>query len=191
MNSTNIKFIETVVDIRTKESLENFFRNMDTYLIPNSCTIIKFNRITGPGHYVLISKHDDNSIWTYDPLMSTQGKCHRRLYKGYVSDAFLKSFENNGYVTVSVLLISGLDSKTQSGGSAISTYYKLPPTIMDELIRDINKSRICIKSSKFKTKSSKTKSSKTKSSKTKSSKTKSSKTKSSKTKNLRTKTKKR
>jgi len=118
VRETNYVMIEYVFDIRSKEKLEQYFEWLRHNMPNNSCTIARLNRdltcadnkhIT-PGHYVLISKLQNGDIYTYEPLSSNPQRCVKFKYKGYVTDSFLKSYENECYVSISLLVAKYIGS---------------------------------------------------------------------------------
>jgi hypothetical protein len=137
LNVLNYKIREYVQDISTPDNLTQYFDILAQYLPPNACTLVKLNRNndielrarhpeTGipltPGHYVLMSK-EDGKIWTYEPYISTQGKCNKREYKG-VSTNFFNAYTREGYLSVSMLVIqkvedTRMDTSTGGGGNVV------------------------------------------------------------------------
>ena len=173
------RFIETKYDINTLENLERFFNIMCFNLGINTCTIVKYNRDPDankrpanltPGHYVILHKDINNKIITYEPIYSTQGTCNTRQYKG-VSKNFFNAFQQQGYLTVSVLSVI----KIQTGGNKVAENneenikpYLMPDNIFDELSDALKPPKVCVVNGSGKTKKNKTykRSKKTKKNKT-------------------------
>ena len=139
LNVMDYKIYEHVQDIRTPEKLTQYFNVLDRYLPPNSCTLVKLNRnkdvalrprhpesgrALTPGHYVLMSK-EDGKIWTYEPYISTPGKCNKREYKG-VSTNFFNAYTREGYISVSMLIIQKVEDPR------MDTSIDEPPSPMGE-----------------------------------------------------------
>jgi hypothetical protein len=106
--------LEGMSDINSIYLLQNFFDMITNELPLNSCIIVKLNRDPDPtkrpgnltpGHYVLITKHPDGSIWTYEPFLSTPGNCIRRQFIKPVSENFFNAYRKQGYLTASYLLV--------------------------------------------------------------------------------------
>ena len=120
INNIGYRFevIEIKFDISRKDNLAEFFDGLRKHLLSNTCIIVKLNRpddkkartmsngkILTPGHYVLISKHSDQTLWTYEPYISTPSKCDKREYKG-VNDKFFNAYQRQLYNSASILGIN-------------------------------------------------------------------------------------
>lgn len=150
---------ETRLDINSKNNLAIYFNILNTYLPLNSCTIVKLNRNdnpllrpvnTTPGHYVLISKDMTGNLWTYEPILSVSGNCNKRKFNGTVSDNFFSAYQNEGYISASLLAITRFVGR--GGGenteniSENEKQFLMPQNTIDEFITDIKGSIECKKS---------------------------------------------
>lgn len=144
--------------------------------------MVKFNRNTNPslrpqglsaGHYVLLSKHPDGTLWTYEPLTSKIGQCDKREYTGMKPSLF-NAYQRNGYVTASFLVLeTRINKSIQEITHLIENETQPPPevtilppplpilggrnnnidvenkindgTLFNEFIEDINKFTVCNK----------------------------------------------
>lgn len=179
--------IEFILDISNLENLSLFFELLYNHLPINTCTIVKLNRhpdtlirkrMTGmdltPGHYVLISKDKDGILRTYEPIYSKPGDCKSFPYKGFISSNFFKSYQKQGYISASLLIMQrtrkniiedhdikmsdvnitkhedDIDMSSQIGGNSndIQQFFSMPEDTIDNLIEDIKNSTICIKDKK-------------------------------------------
>ena len=113
-DSVRYSIVAGMSDINSIDLLQHFFDMITNELPLNSCIIVKLNRhpdpnmrpgLLTPGHYVLITKHPDGSIWTYEPFLSTPGDCKRRPFNSPVSENFFKAYSAQGYLTASYLLV--------------------------------------------------------------------------------------
>jgi len=161
------RFIETRYNINTRENLERFFIFMNYNLERNTCTIVKYNRHPDanqrpanltPGHYVILHKDNNNSIFTYEPIYSTQGNCDARPYNG-VSNNFFAAFQRQGYLTVSVLSViripMGGNKVAENNGENVGPYL-IPDKILNELSDALKPSTVCVVNGSGKTKKNKT-----------------------------------
>jgi hypothetical protein len=176
VNSPN-QFGEWKRPIETLEDLTIFFNGVKRDLPINTCVLVKFNRNTNPslrpqglsaGHYVLLSKHPDGTLWTYEPLTSKIGQCDKREYTGMKPSLF-NAYQRNGYVTASFLVLeTHINKSIQEITRLIENETQVTPvpplqilggrnnnidvenkindgSLFNEFIEDINKFTVCNK----------------------------------------------
>lgn len=133
-NSPN-QFGEWERPIETLEDLTIFFNGVKRDLPINTCVLVKFNRNTNPslrpqglsaGHYVLLSKHPDGTLWTYEPLTSKIGQCDKREYTGMKPSLF-NAYQRNGYITASFLVLETRINKSIQEITHLIENETLPP----------------------------------------------------------------
>jgi hypothetical protein len=180
-NSPN-QFGELKRPIETQEDLAIFFNGLKRDLPINTCVLVKFNRNINPslrpqglsaGHYVLLSKHPDGKLWTYEPLTSKKGQCHKREYTE-MKESLFNAYRENGYITASFLTLeTRINKSIQEITHLIEKETRPPPvptispppvpilggtnnnidvenkindgTLFNEFIEDINKFTVCNK----------------------------------------------
>ena len=173
----NINVIDTIIEmvqpIHNKSGIELLFYSLDLKMTPNSCTIVKLNRHPDPsirpnrltpGHYVLISKDSEGFLWTYEPITSTRSKCDRRKYPGHVSDNFVKSYQNQGYITASLLGVNQIHGgmvtntrKTTTIENDNNTTFSIPKNIVDDFVLSVENTIVCTNKAGIKQKTRRTK----------------------------------
>ena len=136
MGIKKIHLEEFKVLIDGRDKVERLFAMFNHELLPNTCVIVKLNRVDNqsllerkgltPGHYILLSKDAKNHMWTYEPYLSTKNDCFTRQYKGVISDNFYASYRKNLYDSASYLIVVH-NPETTFGG--MNQHIKIPKKI--------------------------------------------------------------
>ena len=157
-------FNETSLLITRPRALAAYFNLLFDKMPDNSCAIVRLTRNVNEtkrprypslpndssikyltfGHYVLMSKEANGELWTYDPLMSTTEKCHKREFVG-LNDKLWDSYINTQkYETVSLLTLH--DTTIQSGGGGedlIKGVYQIDKSLFNNFTKSIEDAVEC------------------------------------------------
>ena len=157
-------FKETSILITRPRALMSYFNLLKNIMPINSCVIVRLTRNENEtkrprhppkpddssikyltlGHYVLMSKEANDELWTYDPLMSTTVKCHKRKFIGITDKLWEAYYDTQKYETVSLLT---LHHKTiQSGGGGedlIKGVYKIDNSLFNNFTKSIKNAVEC------------------------------------------------
>jgi hypothetical protein len=150
-NKINVRVYEYIFNIGTVNKFTNFFNYLFSVLINNTCIMVKFNRDISkakqrnltPGHYVLISKHDDNTLWTYEPIYSNINNCVKKQFFYGNHDKIQRmfnAFNNQFYISSSVLALTYSDTKYINVGgkkSDLNIYEHIEEEFIDSIFNSI------------------------------------------------------
>jgi hypothetical protein len=157
-------FKETSMLITRPRALTAYFNLLIDKMPDNSCAIVRLTRNENEtkrprypplpndssikyltfGHYVLMSKEADDKLWTYDPLMSTTEKCHKRQFIGITDKLWEAYYDTQKYETVSLLTLH--DKTIQSGGGSedlIKGVYKIDNSLFNNFTKSIEDAVEC------------------------------------------------
>ena len=141
---------EARLPIDSTENISDFFTTLEQNMPENSCILVRLNRseaargIATSGHDIVITK-DNGILKTIEPYKSPAGSLDIRNYTAPPSANFVRAWNQQMYVTASLLVLKIITKRSKKGGGKedINGAFLIPQKIIEEIEDALNNSIEC------------------------------------------------